>query len=221
MIYEFFFVTYALICCYCKFYEKDFSYLHEYFGFALGVNIYFFHDTPFIYDTEYLFSDTQPFEHINKQIICIIISLFLDLFINNTIKIDNILHHIGGITAYSIAIFGYNLGIVNNCVKNEITNIWLSLYKISKKSNNFILKKYLFPVSVILFIITYITYRIIPGTIMMIEILRNWDISIRNIYSQTQVVLYIIHICLQYFWFRIIIKQFFVIVREKFSNKIQ
>lgn len=216
MIYEFFFLTFVLLYSYGRFYNVNFSNITEYLSFAMGLNVYFFHDVPFRYDTEYLFSNTQPFEHINKLIICVIIYLFLDSYFSKAIKIDKILHHIGGITAYSIAIYGYNLGIVNNCVKNEITNIWLNLYKITKKSNNIILKK-IYPISVILFLFTYIAYRIIPSTIMMIEILRYWDISTRNVLSQIHVFLYINHIILQYYWFKIILTQFFTVIKEKLS----
>jgi hypothetical protein len=220
MIYEFFFLTYALIWYSGKYYNINMYYIHEYLSLALSLIVYFSHDIPFIYDNKYLFSDTQPYEHINKLIICIIIYLFLDLFFNKLIKIDIILHHFGGIIAYSLAILGNNVGVVNNCVKFEISNIWLCLYKISKNSNNIIIKNIYF-ISVFLFLFTYIIYRIIPSTIMFIEVLRNLDILTQNIYSSIHIVLYIIHISLQYFWFIMILKKFFSIIKENFSNKIK
>ena len=222
MIYEFFFIAYSIIYFYGRFYNINLSNLTEYFTFALALNVYFFYDVPFIYDAEYLFSNKQPFEHISKLMICIIIYLFLDFYLclNKSIKIDKILHHIGGITAYSIALLGYNVGVMNNCVKNEITNIWLNLYKISKKSNNIILKK-IYPISVILFLFTYITHRIIPCTIMMIQIIRNKDIIKWDIYSYIDLVLFTIHNILQYYWFKIILTQFFSVIKEKLSNKIE
>ena len=222
MIYEFFFLSYMLIFCYAKFYNINLSTLTEYFTFALALNVYFFYDVPFIYDAEYLFSNKQPFENISKLMICIIIYLFLDFYLclNKSIKIDKILHHFGVIIASLLALFGNNVGVINNCVKAEVTNLWLNLYKISKKSNNIILKK-IYPISVILFLFTYITHRIIPTTIIMIKVFYNFNILMQNIYSQFHVILFIPHIILQYYWFKIILTQFFAVIKEKLSNKIE
>ena len=127
---------------------------------------------------------------------------------------DKLIHHINSICGLTLSLYGYNIGVLNNLIKNEVSTIWLSLMALSYSSTNILFKK-LNPIFIILFIITFINYRIIPCSTIMYVMLINVNSHIYTFINIIHFIIFFIHLMLQYYWFLLIIKKLYNIIYRK------
>lgn len=197
-----------------KYNNMSYNDISWYFALVMSINVYWFHNIPFVYENSYLFTNVQPYEHLNQILYCVDSYLIMDLLCNSSNKFDTLLHHIAGITGITISLIGNNVGVLNNCVRNEISTIWLALGTISNKSN-FPLFKRLNPIFMLIFAITFVSHRIIPCTIIMYKMITNIEMVAHSPLSIIQSCSYIFHIGLQYYWFSLIVKNIHNLVHKK------
>lgn len=172
----------------------------------MSIVIMWFDNVDFNYDIEYLSSTVQPYNHMYQLMICLVYYLGFDLIVNPSNKIDTILHHIESIGGLSLALYGRNVGILNNCVRNEFSTIYLALATICSKSKNKFIKK-ISPLFMMLFVPTFVWYRIIPSSKMIFIIISNIHLFIFDTIDFIHFIFFLIHIILQYYWGFLILKK--------------
>jgi hypothetical protein len=205
--------------------QRCFAYLDQYMTLMMSLYIYTFHNIDFIYTPEYLFSSTQQYEHMTNIIYVLTIYLIYDLIYNfsnyyNTCAYDTIIHHINTLYGIFVSLLGYNIGISNNLIRNEFSSVWLALLLLSYKSDNILFKK-LNPFFMIIFSFTFILYRIIPCSIMMYIIIDNYILIFKDNINISLMIMFIIHLSLQYYWFSLIIKKIYLIIHKQFCKTVK
>ena len=197
-----------------KYNKMSYNDISWYLALVMSMNVYMFHNIPFIYDTEYLFANVQPYEHLTPVLYCVDVYLIMDLLCNSSNKFDTLLHHVAGITGISISLLGNNVGVLNNCIRNEISTIWLALGTISHKSDLHLFKC-LNPIFMMIFAITFVSHRIIPCSLIMYQMITNTSMVAYSPLSLAQSCSYIFHLGLQYYWFSLIAKNIYCLVCKK------
>lgn len=173
------------------------KYINWYLLFVLSMNIYNLHNIPFIYTDDYLFSDIQPYPHLIQLTNCVNLFLMID-FRNHLTNYEMIFHHISCIVGMTISLSGFNVGISNNCIKNEYTTAWLALATLSLKYEKY--QRYN-SILITIFIYTFFFYRVVPCSMIMYRIMVNYTLITRNIITIIQFLAFTIHCIIQYLWF--------------------
>lgn len=163
----------------------------------------------FIYDAEYLSLTTQPYPSNQAVSVLVLFYLFIDLWCNNENRLDTHIHHVECIIGILLGLYGTNVGMVNNCLLNEVSTIWLSLLVFSKKYGFPMLSDAL----MVPFIIQFVTYRVLPISFMLFVMAGNLNKFTPSGAAVVHSCVFIVHACLQYYWF--------VLIVLKIKNKCQ
>ena len=206
MVYESFFTLQLLAMTYGYFSGFDYELTSWYMCAMMSLTVMWVDDVHFSYEVEYLSASVQPYDHMRELMICIIGYLGVDLVMNPSNKIDAVAHHVESIGGLSLALYGRSVGILNNCIRNEFSTIFLALGTICGKSKNKFLKK-VAPVFMLFFIPTFVWYRIIPCTIMTFVVFSNLSTFINDNIGVLHLLFYCTHVTLQYYWMSLIMRK--------------
>ena len=172
-----------------------------YITLLVSLVVYFGCHPEFIYDVEYMSSTIQPYPFNQTVAVLLMFYLFIDLWYNNENRLDTHIHHVESIIGILLGLYGTNVGMVNNCLLNEVSTIWLSLVVFSRKYEFFMLSDIL----MVPFLFKFVAYRVFPISYMLLVMTQNLD---RFTYNKTVIVhssVFILHACLQYYWFTLIV----------------
>jgi hypothetical protein len=167
--------------------------------FLTSVYVCAFADAPLRYDVDYLFGSVQPYEQMTPLIGCIMTYLLCDLLYLPK-EWDVRIHHIESLCGLGLAQLGYNIGVLNNCVLNEYSTIWLVLLHYTKPSTHPLVRALLAPASWALFAVTFVYYRVIPCTVILGTIGSHWARVAHDGPSTLHVLLFFVHCGLQFYW---------------------
>ena len=174
------------------------SFWYTSFVMSLFINIY---QIDFHYDLDYLIGQHQLYPHMSQLMTCLIIYLIEDLLFDQYIDKTMILHHCVSIVGLVIGRQGYFIGAINNTVLNEVSTIWLALFKITESTKSHFVQKccIFFFVS---FIFSFVTFRIIPLSKHVWINLYNFFYIFEKTHqlSILIMILNLIHTSIQYYW---------------------
>ena len=178
-----------------------------------SVYVCLFANAPLQYDAEYLFGTVQPYEPMSQVVGCIVTYLACDLLYRPK-EWDVMIHHVESLMGLTLALLGYNVGVLNNCVLNEYSTIWLVLLHYAKTHSTIpLVRKWLLPSSWALFVVTFVTYRIIPCSAMLWAIASYWAQVVHDAPSLIHVLCFLSHCGLQFYWLAKIVQSTVVRVR--------
>jgi len=102
-------------------------------------------------------------------VLCVVVYLLVDVrrAIRSDDTVDVLVHHGESLVGLGLSLWGYNVGVLNNCVLSEYSTLWLAVAHFAKLSTNGLVRTCVQPVSLGLFVVTFIAYRIVPCLTML------------------------------------------------------
>ncbi len=172
---------------------------------SMSVFIYYY-QIDFEYQPEYLASSTQKYPHMSKLNRCLVIYLIESLFFDQLNDPVMVLHHIASSFGLLLGLRGHFLGAINNCLLNELSSIWLSLFTLARKSSNRIINNTSFGL-LLMFLYSFLENRVIPLTRMNYIFWTNINYFSKVDYWYLIFMLCIIHTSIQYYWLQLMLKK--------------
>ena len=161
--------------------------------------VYALADAPLRYDVDYLLGTDQPYEPMVPLMWCLVAYLACDSLYRPP-EWDVRAHHAESLLGLVLALGGYNVGVLNNCVLSEYSTVWLAVLHHARQSTVAWVRRWVALVSWVLFVATFVHYRIVPCVTMGWIFVRELPRMTRDPLSTLHTGAFVVHCALQLYW---------------------